>query len=219
MRKTNPSNVFHPDQFNAALQQVLETIHSLMACSREQPLNPAGPTGDQSYSNDQDLSGFEACRQLERPSEYLSALLDIIRVNFEPNPLGTMFLNSNLSWLYDAIPARPFQLGYVSLASEDDEPFEAFWQRVVVPHLDRCGYDMSQTPAFAVVITGDERYDMPFVMEVHEGLDAYGFVDEEAVGTPLMAGTPWVQIGCCLDPALHRRFRLSLWLLLEPQDR
>lgn len=223
-------NVTQPAQFIEKLQTVMAGVYELLDLARERDLRPVSDDGVIRYSEEDGKLCFQVAGQYERPTESLQALLDIIRVNFEPCVLGTLFLNSNIPFLYDEVPDSPLQLGYASLTSEPDQSFGAFWDERVVPHLAACGYALSgadgATAVYAVASTGQERYGYDAFVDDILGKLGAGFSVEEAFDLLASAVNETepkprkpVYAGFCLDPALGSRVRLSLWLFLPANQR
>lgn len=200
----------------------MNALYELFELSKEHPLAPETEDGVTVYIEEYGKTCFQVSGQFDRPSEYLQSLLDLIRVNFEPFPLGTLLLNANLGDVYERIPETPFQLGYLSLTSQTTKPFRAFWEEEVLPYLEQCGYSINEARViYAIASTGEERYGLDFVDEVMQTLKS-GYSLDEAVA--LMASqlndsvdapTKDVYSGCCLDTALNNRTRLSLWLFID----
>ena len=192
-----------PDEFKDRLQEVMSALFRLMDTAKEREAGLEQKTG------------FEASGQFERPHEFLQSLLDMARVSFEPEPPGTFFLNSNMDFLYDGIPSAPFRLGYASVLSEAGEPFAGFWKGNVALHIAKCGYDLDKATAlYAAVTTGNERYGTEFITEVSAVLDC-GFSASEALDLLASGNTEkTVHAGYCLDDAIGKRIRLSIWFFL-----
>ncbi|MDQ6965587.1 MAG: hypothetical protein Q9M23_01535, partial [Mariprofundaceae bacterium] len=114
------NNITEPEQFNHKLQEVMEGIYELLELSREEELSPVREDGVVRYG-EEGKTCFQVSGQFERPTEFLQTLLDMIRVNFETYIFGTFQLNSNMGFMYDEIPDAPFQLGYVSITSENNQ--------------------------------------------------------------------------------------------------
>lgn len=60
---------------------------------------------DAAEKNGSDVDFYDSAyltQSHERPDEYIQAFLDIIRVEFEPNLLGTFFLNANVCFIYNS---------------------------------------------------------------------------------------------------------------------
>ncbi|SLM28794.1 hypothetical protein MTBBW1_1560003 [Desulfamplus magnetovallimortis] len=167
---------------------------------------------------------FQASDQYERPHEFLQSLLDILRVIYEPQPMGTFFFNSNPSFLLEAIPADPFQLAYGSFISKPNQNFKQFWSNDIFQKLQEYGYSMLYTTTlFVVVSTGNERYELELISEVSEILDS-GFSPEEAIGliaSEIDSEYPMpekeVYSGYCLVPELKDQLRVSLWMFNKEQ--
>ena len=218
-------NINSPAKFQEKLIEVMGGIYELFELSKEHNLEPVSKDGVTRYSEDLGKTCFQVSGQFDRPSEYLESLLDIIRANFEPHVLGTLFLNSNMTFLYNAISEAPFQLGYISITSESDKQFDLFWQDDVIPHINKCGYSVDDTSAiFAVASAGNKYYGMDFMTSVSTNL-ASGFSVDEVIGLlsasineTVKQPTKQVYTGDCLDEGLNNRMRLSLWLFIHPHD-
>lgn len=213
-------NIQSPVEFNEKLREIMHGIYDLIDLTKEQNLSPVSENGVIRYFGNKTC--FQASGQYERPSEFLQTLLDIIRVNYEPCVLGTFFLNSNMHFLYDAIPDSPFQLAYASITSQKNQKFEAFWTEDVIPYLIKQGCEIKKASAvFAVASTGNARYGIEFVKEIYDVLGS-GYSVEEAIGL-LKASASEEEIspikkvhsGYCLDSDLDAAIRLSLWIFIE----
>lgn len=221
----NKKNINSPAQFEEKLQDVMKRFYELFELSKEYNLEPVSDNGTIVYSEDSGKCCFQVAGQFERPSEYLESLLDIVRVNFEPCQLGSFFLNSNLCFLYDAIPDTPFQLGYVSITSESNKPFEVFWEEDVIPYIEKCGYSVNGASSiFVVASTGRERYNLDFIGDVLSTLKS-GFSTSEAielmassVGETAEVPSKPISSGFCLDASLGNKIRVSLWLFINPHE-
>lgn len=219
------TNIKLPSKYQQKLVEVMEGIYELFELSKEHNLEPVSEDGVTRYMEEYGKTCFQVSGQFDRPSEYLESLLDIIRVNYEPCVLGTFFLNSNMGFLYDAIPDKPFQLGYVTITSIPNKQFNSFWKEDVVPYIKKCGYSIEDASSiFAVASTGEENYGIDFIDNISTTLNS-GFSVEEAVG--LLAASlcesaeePTKQIysGYCLDSALENKIRLSLWLFINAHE-
>lgn len=227
----NKKNIKSPVEFEEKLQDVMSGLYELFELSKEHNLEPVSDNGTIVYSEETGKCCFQVATQFERSSEYLECLLDIVRVNFEPCQLGSFFLNSNLCFLYDAIPDTPFQLGYVSLTSEPNKSFEQFWQEDVMSYIETCGYSVNDASSvFVVASTGKERYNLDFVGNTLVTLES-GFSTSEALD--LIAASfnetdencetvkaPYSQFdsGFCLDASLENKIRVSLWMFINPHE-
>lgn len=167
---------------------------------------------------------FQAADQYQRPHDFLQSLLDILRVIYEPEVLGTFSLNSNPGFLFDAIPEKPFQLAYGSFISKPNQSFREFWYKKIIKSLEEYGYNQEDASAlFIVVSTGEERYGFDLVIEVIETLEA-GFSPEEASGliaSAINENIPKpaknVYAGYCLVKELMTRLKVSLWMFIKEQ--
>ena len=224
MQKLKGPNICDAGQFSKKLQEVMKGMHELFELTKEYDLAPVDENDVTRYFEEDGKTGFQATGQYERPAEFLQTLLDIIRVNFEPFPMGTWLFNSNMGFMYDEIPDRPFQLAYASLVSDDNQSFASFFRENVSPYLERCGYDVGQFAAiFAVASTGSERYRLRFTSEISTTLNS-GFSVPEALGllaaemdSSVSKPQKQTYAGYCLVPELGSRIRLSLWCFVKNQ--
>jgi hypothetical protein len=224
-RATHNVNIDDPGEFKSRLQHIMIEVHELFELAKEHDLEPIGSNGAILYSPEDGKCDFQVARQYARPSEFLQVFLDMVRVNFEPYPLGTFFLNSNLSFLYEELPDTRFQLAYLSLTSSQNQSFAGFWAEDVLPHIKNCGYQFEQAMAvYAVATTGDERYGVDFVQSVNDSLQS-GISVDDALGllaSALHDDTPTprrpVHSGFCVDPGLQQRIRLSLWMFIPDNE-
>ncbi len=114
-----------------------------------------------------------------QPHQFLQVLLDIVCMNYEPEPLGTTRLNSNICFLYDAIPNQPFKLVYLSIVSESGEGFGSFGKRAIEPYARTLGHHLNRAQSlFVVCSTGEERYLISQVTETNETLHCVLTVEE-----------------------------------------
>ena len=95
----------NPKALVVALREVVAGLYQVFDLAAERPYDP----------DDDDKPLFGVSSQFDRPNEFLQTLLDMLRVFFEPDPPGTVFLNANPCFLYDAMPEKPVQLGYASV--------------------------------------------------------------------------------------------------------
>lgn len=218
-------NIKAPLDFKEKLKNVMQGIYDLLELSKEQNLEPVTEDGCRRYMEEHGKTCSQVADQFDRPSEYIGSLLDMVRVNFETIPLS-FSLNSNMDFLYGAIPTKPFQLGYISIVSGSDKPFHLFWEEDVVSHIEKCKYSLEEAAAiFAVASTGTENLTLDFVGTVSTTLNA-GFTSEDLCGfflhslsqnphsQPAKLPTKQIYAGFCTDSALDSKIRLSVWLIL-----
>ena len=220
------TNVTASVQFKQKLAELMGNIYELLELSKEKSLKSVSDDGCTNYMEENGKTRAQVAGQFSRPSEYLDSLLDMIRVNFEQLPFS-YFLNGNMGFLYDAIPDKPFQLGYVSITSAPDVRFNTFWEEHVVPYIEKCGYSASEdTVAFTVVSTGEDNFRPEHLENVTNTLNA-GFTADE-LGIYLLDSiskksvkhssklpTKRIYTGFCLDSGLASKIRVSLWLIIE----
>lgn len=219
-------NVKDPRRFSEKLREVMTGIYELFELTREHELSPVSDDGVIRYIEEHGKVCFQVSGQFNRPSEFLQALLDIVRANYEPCVLGTFFLNSNMIFLYDQVPEAPFQLGYISIVDDKNKPFSRFWHEDVLPYIEVCGYTIDDASAiYAVASTGEDKYQLDFMVEIADTLGS-GFSADEAVGLLAASVSETIEeptrhtyAGYCLDEALGNDTRLSLWLFLNSQEQ
>ena len=218
------NNIKSSEKFQEKLEEVMNGIGQLFELSKEHDLAPFDEDGVRAYYEESGKCPFQVSGQFDRPSEFLQSFLDIVRVNYEPYTMGSLLLNSNMCFLYEEVPSSPFQLGYVSLTSESEKGLSGFWNEDVIPYIDKCGYSLESVSAiYAVASTGGEKYSTDFLDSVVTVLNSVFSVDEEK---SLFAGSVsgsretkkiMIHSGFCLDPALGKRTRLTLWIFIKPK--
>ena len=207
-----------PQSFVQHLQAIMLAIDNVMELTKEKALAPV-INGVRVYFEEDGKLGFQAAGQFHRPTEFLQALLDMIHVHFEPYPLTTFGLNSNLGFLYEAISDQPFSFGYLSLISERTKEFSHIWREQVIPHAQRCGYALAAATAVLVVVSTDQQqYDVAWAAGILQSLNA-GYGVQEAhelllanVTDEIPTQTHNTFVGFCVDEALVNKIRISVWL-------
>lgn len=222
MNRINGLNVPDAVKFSEKLQDAMQSVFDLLELTKEYDLEAVDKDGGRCFYEDYGKTCFQVSGQYERPHEFLQALLDIIRVNYEPSVMGTLLLNANMCFLYDEIPETPFQLGYASIVSQKNQKFDIFWNEDVKPHLEKCGYDICESTAvYVAATTGDKRYGLELLDEVMTTLNSGFSVNEacELLSSSInhSVNRPRMQIytGFCLDSAMGNRIRLSLWFFIR----
>jgi len=217
------ANIKNSSLFKEKLNNVMAEIYELFELAREHNLSPVNEDGVTRYLEKHGKTCFQVSGQYDRPAEFLQTILDIIKVNYEPDVLGTFFLNSNIGFLFDNIPKSSFQLAYASITSVNNKQFKAFWNEDVLPYLKGCGYIIEDATAiFIVASTGQKRYEPDFALEIMTALDS-GFTPDEAFSSISSAikgeGSTLLKkhtySGYCLDPVLGKKIRLSLWMFMR----
>lgn len=101
-------NVVNPEGLRLHLEALIDAMYGAFKQTRETPSNV-------SKANDEiDDTCFQVSSKYERPREFFQCMLDMIRIVFEPSPPGTMLLNANPCFIFDAIQQSQFRLGYLS---------------------------------------------------------------------------------------------------------
>ena len=86
------------------------------------------------------------------------------------------------------------------MTSRDNIPFDIFWEEDVVPYIEKCGYSLDNANALYVITTvGVERYNLEFAECVVTAI------------SPILS----LEVGFCLDTALEKKTRVSLWMFIS----
>lgn len=209
------SSIVHdPEEFKRQFAGLVSSFGGFLA---------AASTARETSTDDDDYC-FALASRLERPTEFLQSLLDLLRVTFEPRPLGTMQLNSNWDFVYAAVPDRPFRLGYLSVLSEPGESVPDFVQGPLRRRMEHLGYGFGEAIAsFVSVCVGADLYTLRMNADVLRTFGA-GFrvdevlaaIQEQARGEDgAMPASHAIHAGLSLDEGLATgRIRCSCWLLL-----
>lgn len=213
-------NIQNSSHFVTKLSQLFENMYDLFELSREEELL-ANIDGCQLYDKN-GKTYFQVSSQYKRPADFFDSLLDFIRVMFEPNPLGTFFLNSNPEFIFNAIPKAPFRLGYISAISLPNEPIDQFFKRNIAIQLKENNYSIESASAcFVMVSVNSKKYSFS-----HLGVDVLnyfnaGFTTEEAFESikVTIEGHDYkkpgnTHVGFSIDNSLRDEMRISMWLFL-----
>mgnify|MGYP001766386139 CR=1 FL=1 len=196
-----------PARFRTALEKTLDGLFELA----ELTATPA----EREYACWFSLSG-------DRPwyTEWLQSLQDLLQVMHEPRVLGTLLLNSNPSFMLDAVPERPFpfRLGYFSVTSEPGETAVAFWERAVKPLLEaRFPLWQQQSMLLAVCCSpaclNMDAFDFADLMDVGLKVDEAVDIIAAEVAGEAQASRTLRMFGTACDALLGERTRLSGWVL------
>ena len=212
----NPSDFF--DSFN----KIMQSLYNNFELCREKELQQY-ENGCRSYDEESGKCAFQVAGQFDRPREFLDALIDIIRVIYDPHPLGTLLLNSNPAFIREAIPHFPFTLGYVSVIGSSDESFESMWRRKVTSELANNNYDLGKvSTAFIVVAGSSKRNGFELLEDVFRVTQSGFSIDEVlhlfAAASNIITDKPKIKdiyAGTVFDEGLDNRLRISLWLFIE----
>ena len=201
--------------FKSALQQVFDSIENFMELTRESVHPMVTEDGVQTYLEDTGKLPFQVADQFQRPNEYLRCLLDMIQANFEPDILGTFFLNSNMSFLYESLPAKSFSLGYLSLMKFADEDWEQFRKVSYANKVKDCNYIEQDISSTFLVVSAGKKYSFELIEETSETFNS-NLNTNEAI-TILRGQTVQKQfyVGYCQDRSLNQDVRVSAWFILD----
>lgn len=205
----------NPQAFVAALRKAIAGLYQVFDLAAERPYNP----------EDDDKVLFGVSSQFDRPNEFLQTLLDMLRVFFEPDPPGTLFLNANPCFLYEALSDQPVQLGYVSVLSEPGESFSSMLNEKIFPRLTELGYQAGYSSAFFAICRGSDRggrikFGDELICEAGMALQANISVDEawgglySAIKGEAPAFLKRHYVGASFDQSLGDRLRVSVWLII-----
>ena len=199
------------DKFQKALQQVFDSIESFMELTRESEYPMVTEDGVQTYLEDTGKYPFQVADQFQRPNEYLRCLLDIVQANFEPDILGTFFLNSNMDFLFDSLPSDPFALGYLSMIKSEEESWDNFLEVSVANKFKEYGYLGKPIKSTFVVVSADEKFSFDLVEETDRAFDSGFRVDEALALLRGQADHKPYYVGYCHDKSLIDNVRVTYW--------
>lgn len=198
--------VHEPIQFRAFFEALIASTNGLLQTTARRPADMC----------------FQLAASRERPYEFMQCLLDLIRVLYEPNPPGTLHLNSNWDLFAEAVPDKRFKLDYVTVTGAPGQELQSLLDQRLQPRMRELGQDLrSADAAFICGAVGPELWKTSsrFMSGVCEAFDAGWKVgtlmeafEATASGDDAPAG-PSVLAGAALDEGLAgRQIRLSLWL-------
>ncbi|WP_415892538.1 hypothetical protein ACMXYN_15045 [Neptuniibacter sp. PT8_73] len=201
--------------FLNAMDKIDTGFRELMDLLKEHDF-PEVSNGVRHYYVEDGKLPFHEAQQFDRPDEFLQALLDMLKVQFEPWPIGTFFLNSNvMAYLAGTIEQRSFSFNYASITSESKAGFTGFWLTVVEPYLNKLDIPFSDGQFFVVVTVGSCNYTLSLVEEVDSVLGS-GISLASAVKAVVGAGNEAQNIVCgyALEEGLDSSMRVSVWSIL-----
>lgn len=216
------NNVKKPANFLNKLVEANDAIYQLFELCREKELPPQTDDGCVLYDEEAGKYCFQVSGQYSRPGEFLAALLDMIRVTYEPAFFGSFFLNSNPAFIYDGIPKTRFTLGYLSIVGAPAQSFTQLWHGQVAAKLEQLGYDLAKASSLYLVVAGSQK-SMSFAIidEVNSTVGS-GLSTEEVLelfGGELDLPDHQPRKGChagyVFDEGLDERLRISLWTFIE----
>jgi len=218
------ANVEHTDAFFESLKGLMDGAHNLFNAAKEQPARHL-INGEHQIVERGHETGFQASRQMERPQEFLQTLLDLLRAQYEPYPMGTMFLNANIGFLYSNIPQTPFILGYSSITT-DAAPFASIWNDAIINDLKYKRYNIKNALSSYVVVSANKsELSADLVSDVLSTLDA-GFTSDDVTQmfVKSLAGENSVPpkefyAGFCNDESLKKEYRISIWMIIDPSNQ
>lgn len=206
----------NPKVFVDALRKVVAGLYQVFDLAAERPYDP----------DDDDKPLFGVSSQFDRPNEFLQTLLDMLRVFFEPDPPGTVFLNANPCFLYEALSDKPVQLGYASVLGEPGESFLAMLDSKIFPRLTELGYHKeADSSGFFAICRGPDRggrikFGDDLLCEAAMALQANISVEEaweglySAIEGESRAFSKQNCVGISFDESLGDRLRVSVWLMI-----
>jgi len=221
------NTIENPKAWAEALNSTLASLYQVFDLAAERLLPPV-INGCRVYYEETGKTCFQVSGQFERPGEFLQVLLDMLRMLYSPDVLGTFQLNANPSFIFDALPDKCFRLGYATLLSDPGESFSTFLQSKLLPRLADLGYQISTcTAAFFALCCGvsdPNPYErmVELCTESSAALDT-GFSLDEAISLIKseldgdgLSPRKQVYAGYAFDEALGERLRASVWLIKEP---
>ena len=150
---------------------------------------------------------INALTTAREPMELLQCSLDFIRCTYEPNPMGTWFLNGNPDFLDSALSESKGKFYYSSSLLSRVEGFAEHYRKSIAPSFERQGFDINKPPrVFVIITTPDEVLTQKLVETVTDVLvDNFVFDDE--------GNHSIIHTGFCRDDALAESVRVSALVL------
>ena len=208
------SKMLERNHFQKALQQVFDSIENFMELTRESEYPMVTKDGVQTYLEETGKYPFQVAEQFQRPSEYLRCLLDMVQANFEPDILGTFFLNSNMSFLYESLPSKPFSLGYLSLIKSTDEDWEQFRNGTYSNKIKDCGYVEQDIKGTFLVVSAGKQYSIELIEDVSAVFNSNLDTNEVIAALRGQSVQRQLYVGYCQDKSLDQDIRVSAWFIL-----
>lgn len=203
---------------------LIENLYELFELTRENELISIVDEVELNSKGTEKLC-FEVASQFNRPHEFFQALLDVIRIIFEPNIMSTTILNSNPCLLFEEIPVTPFRLGYLSSVSEEDEALSDFYARVIKTQMSETGFDAESAGALFIMITvGCKYYKIKFMRESVKFFDAGMSIDtlmgniSAIIQDRKFEKSGGAVIGFSEDAALRGKIRISMWMFIPKMN-
>jgi hypothetical protein len=202
-------------EFVNAVEKIDTSIRELIDLIKEHD-TPEVSAGVRRYYPEYGKLPFQETQQFERPDEFLQSLMDIFKVQFEPQPPGTFFLNSNLkAYLSDTISKGYVRFSYASITSVTRVGFKKFWHTTVEPHLDVIGMSIGNGQSFVAITVDPLRYSLDLVTEVNDTLET-GITLASVVRA--MAGDDSLEqpivCGYTKEDGINDNTRVSIWNII-----
>lgn len=173
---------------------------------------------------------FELASSRDRPLDFLQCLLDLLRVLYEPDPPGSLDLNSNWDLVAEAVPRDEFRLGYVTVTGAPGQQLADLVGGELASRLTALGYvDQARLATFVCVSVGTDLWKQSVTVAgeanqlFHAGWSVTAFseaLNGQVADDGSAFATPSTLSGVALDPALApNQVRISLWMFLSASDR
>lgn len=180
-------------------------------------------------SQEHELLCFELVARHERPVELLQTLLDLLRVLYEPHPPGSMLLNSNWDLVSQAVPVKPFRLGYMSVTGTPGQQIQDLLDAAALPRLQALGYAGGRLASFVCVAAGARQWERRIdILQRVNRTFAAGFttamameaIEDAASGIGTWRLPEGMSLaGVSQDPSLDRdQLRISTLIYLQNPD-
>ena len=202
--------ISQPSEFAESFQDLILATHRLLhSCTA-----PAGAVSQ--------ALCFETAQRLEQPIGFLQTLSDLLKVVFEPDPPGSMLLNSNWDLIVAGIPQERFRLAHLTVTSSPGQGLDDLLKSAVEPRLTALGYfEEEYLGIFIAVCLPLEDTAMPALSAVQRFFRA-GFSVESAIGAIRAVAAaedemprPYAHAGVTRDTTLlPGQVRISVWCFL-----
>lgn len=209
-------DVARPRHFAAALEDMVTALQALLSsCGSIEAAQPLLSVDALGVGQE---PCFEATRRIGNSAEFFQTLADLLRVVFEPNPPGSMFLNSNWDLLTAGVPKEPCRLYFVSAVSAPGESLSATLVQRIAPRLPPDALRTPGTSSYLALCLPPGSRTATALKLVQTFIGA-GFAPEAALEAlnAVAAGAqdaklPAAHAGVAYDPMLlPDQHRVSVW--------
>lgn len=199
------------DELMDAMIQIHQGIYKLMELLKEHEF-PQFSNGVQRYHSEQGKLPFQVATQFDQPAEFLQSLLDMLKVQFEPYPMGTLLLNSNVvAHMAYHLDKDIEKFHYLSVIGEPHQTPRDIWNMTIGPYLRLREISFKRIKvALVAVMVSETYYSIRLAGEMAdmwmEGLEPVADTLEDHE-----IEEPYLHYGFGTDEGLKDKIRISVW--------